>query len=445
MLTATLKRFLRRYPKTYTALRSVRAGLKNSGLYDRQRARQAERQDRHYLQLREDYHKRQKDVFGPPGYLARSKSLFAARGVACRTAKADPKDAHIFVIDNNAVLGVKYLKEFARSFDVAMFSLAAHQTAFLQGRQPTTEELGSLETWPNGFLRNTMLYDEWSSRLQVDLIAAVKQAHAQKPLDLVWAYVMPFEWDARTYRAIHDLGIPVAIWSLDDKHVFVDDRRWPYPHDQKELIGLCDIHLTSSLECVRWYLAEGAPAYYFPEAVDLELYLPAEGRPDFPVSFVGQAYGWRIKLIRELKWAGIPIACFGPGWENGFVQNELDIFRRSAINLGIGGVMASERVTCIKGRDFEMAALGRLYMTTFDYELARHFHVGREIICYRNEIDCVELLRYYLERPDEARQIAQAARQRCAKDHSWTARMKGLLRWAGILDEPHDSEGEYLP
>ena len=146
----------------------------------------------------------------------------------------------------------------------------------------------------------------------------MKRAHAEKPLDLIWAYVMPFEWDASTYQAIHKLGIPVAIWSLDDKHVFVDDRHWPYPHDQKELIGSCDIHLTSSMECVRWYLAEGVPAYYFPEAVDLELYLPAEGMPDYPVSFVGQAYGWRIKLIHELKRMGDPDCMFWPRMEKWF-------------------------------------------------------------------------------------------------------------------------------
>ena len=137
MLTSAIKRFLRSSdPRFHSALRSVRVRLKNSGLYDGLRARQAERQDRHYKQLREDYNKLQKDVFGPPGYLTRSESLFGARGVAYRAAKADPKDAHIFVIDHNALLGVKHLKEFARSFDVTMFSLALTKRLSCRGNAP---------------------------------------------------------------------------------------------------------------------------------------------------------------------------------------------------------------------------------------------------------------------------------------------------------------------
>ena len=438
----TLKRILRRYPALY---RAMRPHVVNSVFYEMQRTRHAEQQDRHYLRLRDAYYARQRDLFSPPGYLSRSRSLLAARGVAPSTAKVSSKDVHIFVIDNNGPLGPLYLKEFDRSFDVTMFSLAAHQTAFLQGRQPTMEELGSLEIWPNGYQRTATLYGDWRRRLQEDLVMAVKHTHVRKPIDLVWAYVAPFDWDRNTYQTIHELGIPVAVWCLDDKHVFWDDRQFPYPQNQRDLIDMCDIHLTNSLECLRWYIAEGSPAYYFPQAIDLELYPPAEGKPDFPVSFVGQAYGWRFKLIRGLRRAGIPIVCFGPGWENGFVGSEIDIFRRSAINLGIGGVMASEKITCIKGRDYMIAALGRLYVTTFDYELAQHFHVGREIVCYRNEIDCVELVRYYLECPDKAQRIAQAARQRCAMDHTWTVRMQGLLRWVGILGGPHDSDWEKMP
>ena len=50
-------------------------------------------------------------------------------------------------------------------------------------------------------------------------------------------------------------------------------------------------------------------------------------------------------------------------------------------------------MTCIKGRDFEVNAIDNLYLTMFDPELTRHFDVGREILCYRDAIDCIELIR----------------------------------------------------
>ena len=79
------------------------------------------------------------------------------------------------------------------------------------------------------------------------------------------------------------------------------------------------------------------------------------------------------------------------------------------------------------------AGSGNLLLTLYDAELARLWCVGREILCYYNEIDCIEQIRYYLERPTEAQAIGQAARERALREHTWTHRMLDLLRWMGIL------------
>jgi spore maturation protein CgeB len=78
--------------------------------------------------------------------------------------------------------------------------------------------------------------------------------------------------------------------------------------------------------------------------------------------------------------------------------------------------------------------LGLPYITTYDWELARLFRVGEEILCYRDPMDCAEQIHYILENPEEARRIGEAGRRRCLEEHTWTHRMESLLRWMGILE-----------
>jgi spore maturation protein CgeB len=109
------------------------------------------------------------------------------------------------------------------------------------------------------------------------------------------------------------------------------------------------------------------------------------------------------------------------------------MYSRSLVNLGIGGVAYSDRIGCVKGRDFEVPATGGTYLTSYDPDLAELFDIGREILCYRNEIDCVEQIRRCLEDPDWARTLGRAGRARCLRDHTWVTRLCELLRWLGVL------------
>jgi spore maturation protein CgeB len=102
---------------------------------------------------------------------------------------------------------------------------------------------------------------------------------------------------------------------------------------------------------------------------------------------------------------------------------------RSRINLGMGGIGYSESLTNVKGRDFEIPGTGGgMYLTSFNPDLALHFRVGEEIICYRSREELIELIRYYLQHEDEAEDIARRAYERSLKEHRW------LHRYLKILD-----------
>jgi spore maturation protein CgeB len=176
-----------------------------------------------------------------------------------------------------------------------------------------------------------------------------------------------------------------------------------------------------------------------PQGVNPKIFQPMDVEKTVDVCFIGQRYGARGRLIDALRAAGIEVVCFGAGWGTLPIsdQEKVAMYSRAKINLGIGGTGVSERMTCIKGRDFEVPAAGGLYLTSYNPELTCLYEIGKEILCYSNEIDCVEIVRYYLERPGEAKRIADAGRARCLRDHTWEVRFRELFEWMGILAVPN--------
>src|SRR4029450_9995183 len=100
---------------------------------------------------------------------------------------------------------------------------------------------------------------------------------------------------------------------------------------------------------------------------------------------------------------------FGQGWPKGqFANDGWQIYQESQLSLGIGYNLTGSQITNLKNRDFECPGAGGCYLTTFDWELAELFHVGREILCYRNVDEFVEMYSYYIRRPETCLAIARA-------------------------------------
>jgi len=392
------KALIRRTPSLYRPVRILRA----------------RQQERKYVHLREFYYSRTKGIFSYPGYLEKSSSLLVQSWQPPHTPKIAPKDVRLFVIVSNDWEHWNLLPDIQKHFDVVTF------------------DYGLLGFF-NGDTQSKLV---GRTRLQSELLSAFVKAHRQKPIDLVFAYGTYYHFDPDTFKQIRSTGVPTCGMCLDDKHSFLQDPWSRFPSGQKPLIGAFDLHLTSTLECVRWYLGEGVPAFYFPGGCNPDLATLERIPKDIDVSFVGKNYGFRAEFVKELRRSGIAVECFGVGWENGPVSDDemLRIFMRSRINLGIGGSAFSAKIQERKNRDFDVPATGNLYLTTYDPELARLFHIGREILCYYNEIDCVEQIRYCLERPGEANAIALRGQERCLREYTWAHLMCNLLKWMGILD-----------
>lgn len=269
-------------------------------------------------------------------------------------------------------------------------------------------------------------------------VAEVERVHRQRPIDWIFVYASGYEVLRTALERIRTIcDAPIVNMCLDDKHSWEGPRVGEQRSGQIEIASAFDLSWTSARVALEWYLVEGARPVYLPEGFDhASVRQPADGRQDIPVSFVGQAYGFRPAVVRHLRRMGIPIQLFGHGWKDGSpVADVNDVFFRSIINLGMGGIGYREDLTNVKGRDFEITgAGGGMYLTTFNSDLAQHFDVGREIVCYANRDELVELIRYHLTHVDETRAIALRARERSVREHRWLHRYERICRILEVMD-----------
>ena len=130
-------------------------------------------------------------------------------------------------------------------------------------------------------------------------------------------------------------------------------------------------------------------------------------------------------------WGEATASLLGQGWPDAeWVTDTNAIFRASQINLGLG--LATPNLATIKNRDFECPGVGACYLTTYNWELANWWDIGKEILCYRNVEELIEILAWYRNRPEDCLKIAQAAWRRSLNEHTWEKRFRKVFRAAGF-------------
>ncbi|MBI5502663.1 MAG: glycosyltransferase [Deltaproteobacteria bacterium] len=274
--------------------------------------------------------------------------------------------------------------------------------------------------------------------LDSPLIEALRRAHEQRPVDWCFIYATGSELSAAAVRRIRDeFGVPTVCMCLDDKQSFVGRRHGEQWSGQISLAPAVDLCWTSSPVATEWYMAEGGCPIYLPEGCSPELFRSRRAAKKTDVVFVGGAYGFRPVIIEYLRFHGLSVLAHGPGWPDGTVPDDgiATVFDTARVILGMGGVAHAENLTTVKGRDFDAAAHGGApYLTSYNPDLARHFHIGEEVLCYATRDEMVELARRCVADPEWAEKIAAAGRTRCLAEHTWPHRFQRVLSVLGILD-----------
>ncbi len=256
--------------------------------------------------------------------------------------------------------------------------------------------------------------------------------------DIILFYARPSILSEEAFAIIRKRWTcPLLGMNLDDRVEF-----FPYGilasgnDNYAQWIRFFDINLTSSLVAIDWYRRMGGQAHYLPQGfspIPQFTSPPTTANFSHSLTFVGSWKPERGILINELNKHGINTEIFGNGWPNGqWIDNPASVYRTSQLNLGIGYALASARIASAKGRDIECPATGACYITTYHWELAEMFEIGKEILCYRNLEELIELYTYFSKRPGHCLKIARAAHRRAFSEHTWEIRLRKLFNELGF-------------
>ncbi len=253
----------------------------------------------------------------------------------------------------------------------------------------------------------------------------IKKITSNNKIDFIFFYYRGLEIKVDYLNKINKLKIPTINMCLDDKNSWEVDYYDNQYSGQKSICSYFHYYWTSSSTTYYWLKNNSVNAIFLPEGFSSHIYKPLSIRKEYDVVFVGSNYGFRENFINKLKKMGLKIRCFGSGWDKKLnTDEEINlIFNKSKIVLGMGGIGYNEEIMNLKGRDFDAPGSGAaLYITSFNPDLALFFDIGKEILCYRNEIDLFDQINHYLQHYDEAEKIILAGRLKSLNYHRWVHR-----------------------
>lgn len=313
-------------------------------------------------------------------------------------------------------------------------------------------------------------------RFTRDFHAAVDTAHRQKPLDLVVTYLSDSHLEPAAIDQVRERTAPIVNFFCNNGHQFHLVRR------NARHFTRC---LVPEAEALPRYRAVGAEPVFFPMAANPALYRPVPAAvPRYEATFAGQRYAERAGSILALRDAGVDAHSFGSNWIAASAppdpsgeslrlmlvraaamcvegknpiqairdRNEWDrlrtvhapalhgpttdegyvaLFSESRISLGfliLGDTHRTRRpLRQVRLREFEGPMSGAFYLTGWIEELALHYEIGKEIVCYRSREEMVDLCRYYLAHETERERIRRAGHERARRDHTWQRRFQDLF------------------
>ena len=252
--------------------------------------------------------------------------------------------------------------------------------------------------------------------------------------DVLIGQMMGLNIDHGYLQSLRQKGVYIINISMDDR---LPDLWMPssggYARGAIQLASGVDITLTTCSDRVSAYHSLGHRAKSMSLATDLLMSSDVIER-DIDVSFVGNRYGVRGKLVSALQSAGVNVQAFGRGWPNGLIAPEATskINARSRIVLGCGTVAHMEDVTTLKLRDFDSLASGACYVTHRDDDLLRFFNEDQHLVCFSTIGEMVNKVTYLLENPNYAQRIGQEGQQKVQREFLWQDVLKKTFLDIGL-------------
>jgi len=252
---------------------------------------------------------------------------------------------------------------------------------------------------------------------------------------------------AHVVDAVRKLGVPTAVWLLDDPHEIDLSCRYA---------GHYEWVFTDERMAVAAHKAAGSyRTFHLPLGCDPALQRPLEVEEKYrsDVCLVGSGFPERIKLLLPLQeelckfnlklvghWAGLPgdsrlKKCVADGFVPPAEAARYYAGAKIVINphrddagLSLASNLWGVRAVSPNPRLFEAAACGAFVIADDKRtDVGRYFRIGEEMDIFHDGPGLVSKIRYWLDREEERSAGAAAASLRARRDYSLEKRMAELL------------------
>lgn len=273
-----------------------------------------------------------------------------------------------------------------------------------------------------------MHFESWNKRIYRDLAELNSKllgvVDSFRP-DVMLTVHMEYELWLETLEIIRARGdVATVTWAADDS--------WKY-REVSRFVGRAYHAITTTYDyVVPRYHSDGINhvmlTQWAASSASLAEPLPATACR-YPVSFIGAAHGDRRARVERLRAAGIAVACFGHGWENGSVDTTTfaRIVRESSISLNFANSRGADQ---IKARCFEVPGAGGFLLTQQVTGLESFYVPEVEVAIFGSEEELLAKIQHYLSCSIERDRIAWAGYQRTVAEHTYEHRLRTVLEFA---------------
>lgn len=228
------------------------------------------------------------------------------------------------------------------------------------------------------------------------------------------------------HQELRAQGIVTVGIALSDPDIFAAQGEL-YAH-------LFDLYYTNAEASLKDYAAIGVKARLLPFAASTSFHRPLpEVKKKYDVIIVGHARADRLSVVAELD-KHFKVGLYGKGWRRwGILPRGRQVNGEAqvrALNSGRAYISFAQTVaghTNVKVGLFEAVACGTPVFTAVFPEMEQYFAYDQEIIGFTGLPELVEKLSYYLAHPAKLAQVAQIARERLLREHTWVRRWEQVM------------------
>jgi len=261
------------------------------------------------------------------------------------------------------------------------------------------------------------------------LINKVSKAHAEKKLDLFFSYLSDPVVYPETVSEITSF-VSTLNFGCNDVHTFERGHIKTAP--------FFSLNWTTNKAAISNYNFVHAKVIQTPFGVNSQFYLvDSRNLPklSFDVSFIGQPYGYRLLFLTYLINAKLGFSISGKVTYKRLIRTVLE----SRLNIGFCGLGDSEfsnkAMKQLRLRDFEVTAIGGLYLTEREPFITELFEEDKEMLFYSSPEELADKAVFYsrFKNRKERISIARAGQERCLNNYTWEKMFTKVFKKVGVI------------